>query len=110
MMEIVRIKKIMRIMIKKIIMEIMNILEMIIRMIMKVMNINLLVKIKVMKMVIIKVMIVIMEMSMVMTMLKIVHINVLVRLVSITPGHVKLDWLPPSKSDRRNDNAAHYQH
>lgn len=42
--------------------------------------------------------------------LKIVYINILVRLVSITPGHVKLDWLPPSKSDRRNDNAAHYQH
>lgn len=25
------------------------------------------------------------------------YINVLVRLVSITPGHVKLDWLPPPK-------------
>lgn len=32
------------------------------------------------------------------------YINVLMRLVSITPGHVKLDWLPPPKSDRRNDN------
>ena len=37
-------------------------------------------------------------------------INVLMGLVSITPGHVKLDWLPPSKVDRVNDNPAHYQH
>ena len=37
-------------------------------------------------------------------------INVIVGLVSITPGHVKLDWLPPSKVDRVNDNLAHYQH
>lgn len=29
--------------------------------------------------------------------LKIVYVGVLMRLVSITPGHVKLDWLPPSK-------------
>lgn len=35
---------------------------------------------------------------------KIMYINVLVRLVSITPGHVKLDWLPPPKVDRINDN------
>ena len=28
---------------------------------------------------------------------KIVYIGVLMRLVSITPGHVKLDWLPPPK-------------
>ena len=28
---------------------------------------------------------------------KIVYVGVLMRLVSITPGHVKLDWLPPSK-------------
>lgn len=36
---------------------------------------------------------------------KIMYINVLVRLVSITPGHVKLDWLPPPpKVDRVNDN------
>lgn len=28
---------------------------------------------------------------------KIVYIGVLMRLVSITPGHVKLDWLPPLK-------------
>ena len=31
-------------------------------------------------------------------------ISVLMRLVSITPGHVKLDWLPPPKVDRVNDN------
>lgn len=37
-------------------------------------------------------------------------ISVLMRLVSRTPGHVKLDWLPPSKVDRVNDNPAHYQH
>lgn len=41
---------------------------------------------------------------------KIVYINVLMRLVSRTPGHVKLDWLPPPKVDRVNDNPAHYQH
>ena len=35
---------------------------------------------------------------------KIVYINVLMRLVSITTGHVKLDWLPPSKIDRSNEN------
>ena len=32
------------------------------------------------------------------------YIGVLVRLVSITPGHVKLDWLPPPKIDRSNEN------
>lgn len=32
------------------------------------------------------------------------YINVLMRLVSITPGHVKLDWLPPPKIDRSNEN------
>lgn len=37
-------------------------------------------------------------------------ISVLMGLVSITPGHVKLDWLPPTKVDRNNDNPAHYQH
>ena len=36
--------------------------------------------------------------------LKIVYIGVLMRLVSITPGHVKLDWLPPPKVDRVNEN------
>lgn len=36
--------------------------------------------------------------------LKIVYVGVLMRLVSITPGHVKLDWLPPPKVDRINDN------
>lgn len=41
---------------------------------------------------------------------KIKFISVLMRLVSITPGHVKLDWLPPPKVDRVNDNPAHYQH
>lgn len=35
---------------------------------------------------------------------KIVYIGVLMRLVSITPGHVKLDWLSPSKVDRVNEN------
>ena len=35
---------------------------------------------------------------------KIVYINVLMRLVSRTPGHIKLDWLPPSKVDRVNEN------
>lgn len=35
---------------------------------------------------------------------KIVYINVLMRLVSITTGHVKLDWLPPFKIDRSNEN------
>lgn len=42
--------------------------------------------------------------------LKIVYVGVLMRLVNITPGHVKLDWLPPPKIDRVNDNPAHYQH
>lgn len=36
--------------------------------------------------------------------LKIVYVGVLMRLVSITPGHVKLDWLPPPKVDRNNDD------
>lgn len=36
--------------------------------------------------------------------LKIVYVGVLMRLVSRTPGHVKLDWLPPSKVDRVNEN------
>ena len=36
--------------------------------------------------------------------LKIVYVGVLMRLVSITPGHVKLDWLPPPKVDRSNEN------
>ena len=43
-------------------------------------------------------------------MLKMICISVIVRLVSITPGHVKLDWLPSPKVDRVNDNPAHYQH
>ena len=45
-----------------------------------------------------------MVMIMVIVRVKIVYINVLMRLVSITPGHVKLDWLPPPKVDRVNDN------
>ena len=32
---------------------------------------------------------------------KIECIDMIVRLVSITPGHVKLDWLPPSSSRRK---------
>ena len=36
--------------------------------------------------------------------LKIVYVGVLMRLVSITPGHVKLDWLPPPKVDRVNES------
>lgn len=35
---------------------------------------------------------------------KIECIDVIVRLVSITPGHVKLDWLPPSKVNRVNES------
>ena len=35
---------------------------------------------------------------------KIECIDVIVRLVSITPGHVKLDWLPPPKVDRVNES------
>ena len=36
--------------------------------------------------------------------LKIVYVGVLMRLVSITPGHVKLDWLPTPKVDRVNES------
>lgn len=36
--------------------------------------------------------------------LKIVYVGVLMRLVSIIPGHVKLDWLPPPKVDRVNES------
>lgn len=35
---------------------------------------------------------------------KIMYIGVLMRLVSITPGHVKLDWLPPPKVDRDSND------
>lgn len=45
-----------------------------------------------------------MVMIMVIVRVKIMYINVLMRLVSISPGHVKLDWLPPPKVDRVNDN------
>lgn len=35
---------------------------------------------------------------------KIECIDVIVRLVSIAPGNVKLDWLPPPKVDRNNES------
>lgn len=50
------------------------------------------------------------KMKVKMMVLNIICISVIVRLVSITPSHVKLDWLPPPKVDRVNDNLAHYQH
>lgn len=52
----------------------------------------------------------VLNMKVKMMILNIICISVIVRLVSITPGHVKLDWLPPPKVDRVNDNPAHYQH
>jgi len=52
----------------------------------------------------------VLNMKVKMMVLNIIYIGVIVRLVSITPGHVKLDWLPPPKVDRINDNPAHYQH
>ena len=52
----------------------------------------------------------VLNMKVKMMVLNIICISVIVRLVSITPGHVKLDRLPPSKVDRVNDNPAHYQH
>lgn len=52
----------------------------------------------------------VLNMKVKMMVLNIICISVIVRLVSRTPGHVKLDWLPPSKVDRVNDNPAHYQH
>ena len=54
--------------------------------------------------------IMVLNMKVKMMVLNIICISVIVRLVSITPGHVKLDWLPPPKVDRVNDNPAHYQH
>ena len=54
--------------------------------------------------------IMLLNMKVKMMVLNIICISVIVRLVNITPGHVKLDWLPPSKVDRVNDNPAHYQH
>ena len=53
---------------------------------------------------------IVLNMKVKMMVLNIICISVIVRLVSITPGHVKLDWLPPPKVDRVNDNPAHYQH
>lgn len=52
----------------------------------------------------------VLNMKVKMMVLNVIYISVIVRLVSITPGHVKLDWLPPPKVDRVNDNPAHYQH
>ena len=52
----------------------------------------------------------VLNMKVKMMVLNIICIGVIVGLVSITPGHVKLDWLPPPKVDRVNDNPAHYQH
>lgn len=52
----------------------------------------------------------VLNMKVKMMVLNIICIGVIVRLVSITPGHVKLDWVPPPKVDRVNDNPAHYQH
>ena len=46
----------------------------------------------------------VLNMKVKMMVLNIVCISVIVRLVSITPGHVKLDWLSPPKVDRVNDN------
>ena len=46
----------------------------------------------------------VLNMKVKMMVLNIICISVIVRLVSITPGHVKLDWLPPSKVDRVNEN------
>ena len=43
-------------------------------------------------------------MIIVIVMIIIKFINVTVGLVSITPGHVKLDWLPPPKVDRNNES------
>lgn len=69
---------------------------------------------KMMKMVIIKciniIVMMVLNMKVKMMVLNIICISAIVRLVSITPGHVKLDWLPPPKVDRVNDNPAHYQH
>lgn len=48
----------------------------------------------------------VLNMKVKMMVLNIICISVIVRLVSITPGHVKLDWLPPPKVDRVNDNLA----
>lgn len=52
----------------------------------------------------------VLNMKVKMMVLNIICIGVIVGLVSITPGHIKFDWLPPPKVDRVNDNPAHYQH
>ena len=46
----------------------------------------------------------VLNMKVKMMVLNIICISVIVRLVSITPGHVKLDWLPPPKIDRVNES------
>lgn len=52
----------------------------------------------------------VLNMKVEMMVLNIICISVIVRLVSITPGHVNLIDYPPPKVDRVNDNLAHYQH
>lgn len=74
------------------------------------MRIKEILKMKVMKIKRLIMVIVRMVMIKIIMIINIEYINVIVRLVSITPGHVKLDWLPPPKVDRVNDNPAHYQH
>ena len=46
----------------------------------------------------------VLNMKVKMMVLNIICISVIVRLVSITPGHFKLDWLPPPKVDRNNES------
>lgn len=46
----------------------------------------------------------VLNMKVKMMVLNIICISVIVRLVSIIPGHVKLDWLPPPKVDKSNEN------
>ena len=52
----------------------------------------------------INIIIMVLNMKVKMMVLNIICIGVIVGLVSITPGHVKLDWLPPPKVDRVNEN------
>ena len=66
-------------------------------------------KIKIMKIIVMYINVLIMIVRMLkmivkVIVLKIVYVGVLMRLVSITPGHVKLDWLPPPKVDRINES------
>lgn len=75
-----------------------------------IMRIKEILKMKVMKIKRLIMVIVRMVMIKIIMIINIEYVNVIVGLVSITPGHVKLDWLPPPKVDRVNDNPAHYQH